>query len=650
MEAQPIRFTSSFYGITPEVRSKADIPTAIAIDPVPENLTLNQTNLCACSKCRAYIGPHSKIDMNTRTWTCAFCKTSNNLPIENMQILDNCELPTQTITPPRSMYIIDCSSSALNGLIQTIIPELEARLKGKCKNVCVALLAEGLHVIGPNGGITSYPDLEEIEIPPKYFHEEFPSLELFNNLQTDKRGPFIMSALNVAINSVGNNGRVFVATSFRTAEKDCFNTVNVNAEGAAIRGVNYEVIQELLHKFRQNLVTLNMLIAPGNTTLIDCATFARFCVETGGRCEYLTKPGFYSFSEALDRLLQPKIVGSFSISCIDTILPSIGISQHSPSGFMVTKGESLVFPFGLDPNNPSGEINSQLSVTEYDIDGQVRKFVYNKTIRTTDVLTDIFKEIDQDVILKYISNTLIYLFKIGHEFSSLKGSCLALLKPMFMSYRIHVSRSPNRFSSIVLPKSLNTILIKCLGILKSTALAQSISYDERAIQMMQMSQMTPNQLALAACPVLTDVTEFVANGGDIIRLPLTESSLRPGKILILDNGFYTHLWLGNELNKELVQATFMKPAQSLVDELIPFQTDQSRRLFSLLRGNFRMSKQDAQSDYLFRQRMIEDDNNKLPSYSAFTGELHSITLPQRKEDKITTKLWDFAVSIFTTND
>ena len=64
----------------------------------------------------------------------------------------------------------------------------------------------------------------------------------------------------------------------------------------------------------------------------------------------------------------------------------------------------------------------------------------------------------------------------------MKDYALGLLKPIFFSYRYHVSRNPNRFNSLVMPNSLKLLPYQVLGILKSTAFSQGISFDERGFQ------------------------------------------------------------------------------------------------------------------------------------------------------------------------
>lgn len=646
METEPIRFTTNSYGTTLQQRSLAEVPPAVVISPLLSNIEYTKTKLCKCTQCNAFICPSSNVDLQTRTWKCNFCNTMNNLPIENINIQDNCELESTDLKPSKTMIIIDGTSSAIStGLLPRIYQDLETLLAGKITNVCVALLTDTLNVLGPNGSISTFVDLEDSIIPPKYFLKELPSLALFQKYHGTRKGPYTVSALETAIKSVGPGGRVFAAVSYRSDEKKDFKVPSMQAEAPSLRGVNYEELSPLITLYKQFNVNLSMLIAPGGSTLIDCASFARFCSETGGRCEYISKTGFNTFYSALERFFQPRLTCKLYLTGAETILPSLGTSQHSHTHFSVLKGESLVFPFGFKQENVAN-VHAQLVITKFDLDGSSSIYVNNKTITNTSDLQEIFRNCDQNAILKYITNSLINLFLIDTEIDHLKELCLAFLKPIFMSYRVNVSRSPRRLSSIVLPKSLDWLVVRCLGILKSTVFMQCISYDERAVQMSLLSAKPPEAVALCGYPKLKDITAFVWHGGEITERRLMESQCTKGKLLLLDNGFSTWLWLGDDLDKDLVLKTFGKPAQSLVEELVQIDTEQNERLFSVMYGNLRMMKQSTQSETTFTQRMVEDSHKRLPSSSDFMHNLHTVTLPQRSEEKVTNIIWKYAKSFF----
>ena len=630
---EALRFTTSFFGETPELRKKAFIHPGIIVDLFPQNFETTKSNLCQCSKCNSFIHPHCDIDFQNHTWKCTFCDQINSLPVDTMNIQQNNEIIKAPIEPPKSLYIIDGSGpSRFSGLFEKTLKSLEIKLKD-AKNVCICVLTTMLNILGKDGRIHTFPDLDDCIIPPSCFlSSPLPSFESLYNVSTDKKGPYVFSALEVAARSVGNSGRVFLATSYKTVEKQ--QQYLQFDENSTIRGADFDMFKDLIKKFQKESIIVSILYLQTSTILVHIASYSRLAAETGGKLEYLTKIALLGIDDVIDRLIGTRYHCSIKISNSQNgcqILPSLGLSTHNPNGFSCIDKMCFTFPFVLPEKMMTfTTLFCQLVVDKYDLEGNHSTVVITKPIGSTTDLHKVFTFCDSNCLVKYISNSLISLFIIGHDLDEFLELALALLKPMFESYRIHVSRSPNRLSSLVMPKSLQFVPLYTLGLLKSTVFSQCILYDERAGQMSRLNTMSPEEVVLFAYPTLSDVTAFVWHGGEITPLKLTDTELREKKLLLLDNGMCTWLWIGENLDKGLCQVAFAKPSQVLVDEVVQNESDQSRRLFSLVKGNFRHILQGTSSALVFRSRMVEDSQKDYPSSIGFIAELHKITLPKKK--------------------
>ena len=639
-----LRFTTSFFGQSPEARSKAFVHPGIIVDLFPKDFQPRKSNLCQCTKCNAFIHSQCDINYSNHIWTCTFCNTVNSLPIDSMDIQENIEIEKTQIEPPKSMYIIDGSGPSINsGLFEETLKRLEILLKD-AKNVCICVLTTVLNVLGRDGKIHTFPDLTDATIPPNCFiSAPLPSFKSLYEVPKDKRGPHVLTCLEVAANSVGHGGRVFMSISFKSTEKGFLTDTPMQPtqqkspnlltydENTSVRGVDFDSFKYLVDMYKNNSILCSILFCQTSSQMVDVASYSRFCAETGGKLEYITPIALLHMDDIMSRFIGPRYLCSIRLSnngC--DILPSLGLSQLNPRGFSCTGKSCYTFPFSFTDKLLTFEtIDCQLVTEKYGLDGSHSTIVTTKTIRATNDLNEVFKYCDCNCLVKYISSSLISLFIRGHDLDEMKGLALALLKPMFETYRIYVSRSPNRYSSLVMPKSLQYVPLYTLGVLKSTIFTQCIAYDERAGQLSRMNTMTPEEVTLFAYPTLSDVTAFVWHGGEIVPLKLTDSELREKKLLLLDNGISSWLWIGENLDKSLCQVAFAKPSQVLVDKVIRNETEQSQRLFTLVKGNFRHILQGTSSEFVFRTRMVEDAQKNYPSSVGFITELHKITLPQK---------------------
>ena len=631
MTFEPLRFTSYFYGQTPEARSKAFIHQAVVANLKLDSINAVYTKISQCRHCQGYLNPESNLNMRNHTWTCTFCGKNNDLPIENQNIQAEMKYSHAKVLPPKSIYIVDGSSSARsNEFFEKTLAELQILLKD-ARNVCVCVLTSMLHVIDQNGNIHTFPDLEGCVIPETYFmNSPLPSFSPLINLPTDKRGPYTYTALEVALKSVGYGGRVFAAVSYKSSEETERKIMFKDDENTTIRGKSVDEIMPLIKQYKQFHVICSFLVCPSKSYLLDAGTLGRFAMETGGRMEYITGNfGIRNLHEVLQKFTCARIVCRLLAKGAN-ILPSLGVVAYNPNCYSTLDGTSFVFPLVVNEKSTTGNVIVQAYVQKMEVSGENTTYIITRGIQATNDLAEIFRSADYEALLKFVTASLCGLFTIGHNIHELEGLALALLKPMLESYRIHVSRSPNRLSTMVLPSSLRFLPLMTLGILKSTVFTQSIIYDERAGQFARMNEMSPSELVQFAYPTLLDITAYVWHGGETTPLHLNDSELKEKKLIILDNGISTWLWIGENLDKELCMQTFNKCSQVLVESVDPQETEQSKRLFEYVKGNFRHVLMGSSSDCIFRSRMVEDNNNKLPSAVGFLSELHKVTLPPRR--------------------
>lgn len=628
----PIRFSSLKYGRTKERRQKSDIPTALITNILPKKLPESEMKFVdQCIKCGAYINPACHIDETTKLWKCVFCENQSPNPVQSSidgVIPSDFYLRLEHREPYKSLFIIDATSTSRSmNFIDLLVRCFERVMPKESRNVAFGLLTSGLTILGPNETLVSIPDLDDAIIPPNCFFNYLPSLDPLLKVSLDREGPDVLKALQVGSNSVGDNGKIFIAFTFQPKGDIAFKFANIEAENAILKGINYTnpKIIEIQKILTQKHIQVDFLISQKMAKTVDAATFSRLCASLGGRIDYITPWQFKDIDSVMKQFLCSKIVGTIKSSKDIEIQPSLGIVKHSPAGFSVPDGSCFVFPFKFVTDYVR-DVVVQLVAMEYQNDGSVLQHVYTRGAYLSDDLDEIFKNSDVYTLIKFISSSMLDQFYISsNTLATLTDHSLSLLKPIYYTYRYYVSQSPTKLQNLVSPTVLEHLPLLALGILRSTPFSQGTLYDERAVELFKIHEMSPEMLLKVAKPSLYNITEHVKNNDEIVNIEFIEKNMDGPVILLLDTGFSTWLWVGNGFSNEFCKKTFDAATNNLIEELKELESEENKRIFRLIKGNFRLFVHNK-TDIIFRSRIIEEPANKLPSYNQFVSKLHRLTL------------------------
>lgn len=623
----PLLFTTNKIPRTVPLRQKLQIPYGAVFSPLSCATSVFNFSPPRCSSCGAYLTPGSPS-------MCVFCRASSD-SVYGTVIPESCEFEIQNgeQQKSKSIFLIDASSIPHDSeVMRKVLEVILLSIPNDSTNLAFIMLTNELTFLMEGNKIGVITDLKDAIIPQNAFLKKKPkNLYTLINFPHKMKGPDLIGALKILEKAMGKYDNLFMFINSVPSGDVSLSRVNVEAESIALRGPNYEsIFKDFEMKFRRKGVTVDAFVYSLSSRLIDCPSINKFCSGTGGKMFYMNSSQEYNIENVLLRFLKQKhAICQMKISDNAKFLPSLGIIQHNPNSFIISTYDSLTFPIVM-PNNLNSQVIIQAVVQFLDDDGKIKRRVYTRSIDVTDDLSMAVNEINGSVVLKYISSSLIGLFynqKI--PLSKMKDYALGLLKPIFFSYRYHVSRNPNRFNSLVMPNSLKLLPYQVLGILKSTAFSQGISFDERGFQFGAIDNMEPDELLNVGFPQLMEITSFIQNQGEIMLLSLSEIELKTDRLIMLFDNFTTYVWVGRNIDQSLCEKIFGVSNPYLVKEIKPFDNEESMRFYSLLRGNIRLFREDENNtNLILLNRFVDDSSPSMPSYALWLSQLHRISLPQ----------------------
>ena len=624
------KFSTKTYGRSEILREKAPIPPSFCFNINLNDFNLLDSPLPQCISCNSFISEYSNIDKYTKKWKCNFCSTISENPLINENIITNSKWILKEKSTQKTIFFIDGSSSGRNSnLFSYLLDNLIETLGNNVKNVAFAIITKKLSILMPKGHVMTFCDLDSAIIPPNcFFNSPLPSLKPLLDIKHDSEGPDIFSALKIGYNSVGKIGRIILCFSYFSINNTQFKRYNIENENTCLRGINFnEEVQNICDLYSSKGIRADFLICSNNNKLLDLSTFSKFSSNLGGVIEYISQQQFIYFKQILFKFINnltcENIIKSNKFI---NILPSLSISTKKSSIFLLNLNSNIIFPFQFNLKTLEEVYFQSLSYI-HQFNGDIIVTVSTYLLNFTDDLSLIYKNIDYSILLKYISSSLISLFfTMNQSLSKMLEPSLGILKPIFQGYIYNVSISPTRFTNLVMPSSLNQLPKCIIGLLKSPIFVPGISFDERSFLLFLLSEINPEKLIHFSNPLLFNITKYIKNGEEVESKKLSESSLSNKDIFLLDMEFFSWLWIGSQIEKELCIKTFGKSTPIIIEQILPLGTIESNRLFSLLKGNFRFIIENKFGEQLFRDRMIEDGINNLPSYLMFLSNLHKLTL------------------------
>jgi hypothetical protein len=616
MDSQPIRLTTYIIPRTKDLQDKASFPFAVLVNPDPPNFRPEHCSIDPCPQCGAY--PAAGMPPSP---DCLFCRA----PVQSSppEVPVDAEFALPPRPPPRTVFLVDASSvSRSNGFLSAVLAAFSAY---PARNVAVLLISDQISFLLPHGVMGVLADLSDPVLPPSAFLDQLPD-RIRPFPEPWDRGPDIVAALDLASMVVGPFGRVCLFLAGVPTGSISFSRVKVEAESAALRGPNFSKEFELIAKrLQQQHAVFDAFVEMLTSRLVDCATFGRLAVETGGRLKSVNASQAWCLSEAIAQFLRTEHAICQVRVSQGRLLPSLGARQHNPKSFQIAVPNCVVFPLQLPPNLHGPLVVQTVSVVGA---GDLKIRVSTRILEVSDEIGLIFGHSECQSVLKYATSSLLSMFFLQKSpLSRMRTIMLAILKPLFESYRYHVSRSPNRLYNLVMPSSLKLLPKYALGIVKCTALVAGISMDERGYELFRLNEMMPEELVAVAYPHMADLCGFFRQNEALQPLVLAESQLASDRLVLLRDGFASFLWVGRQLDRELCMRVFGKPSSYTVERLEPLDTDENRKVHSLLVGNVRVFVEGRGLTPLFLDRLVEDGGQCQCSYLAWLSELNNVSLP-----------------------
>ncbi|XP_067937652.1 protein transport protein Sec24C-like [Watersipora subatra] len=467
-------------------------------------------------------------------------------------------------------------------------------------------------------------------------------------------GPVIQAGLD-ALKSAGCPGKLFVFhTSLPTADAP---GVLQNRDDRKLLGTEKEntiltPAGTFYSSLGQECVThgcgVDLFLFPNS--YIDIATIREVPRMTGGdiyRYEYFTAD---SHGTRFINDLKSAVSKQIAFDCIVRVRTSTGIRPVDFVGNFYMSNTTDVEMAVVDSDktfcceikhddklNEGDGVYVQVAMLFTSITGQRRLRIHNLSLNVCSLMTEMFKNVEQDTLINFLSKTAVR-DQLEKTPKVVRERIMTQCAEILACYRRNCA-NPSSAGQLILPESMKLLPLYTNCIIKSDALqaGSDISTDGRGYLMHLVMSLDVNSSVPFFYPRLLPLHTLDVNS-DALPTPIrcsTDRLLDTGAYL-LENGLSMFLWLGYNLNQEFIQDVFGvgSLAQINIETCILLELDnpRSQRINQIVskvrsqRSRFMKLTIVRQRDKLepwFNHFLVEDKGtNGSPSYVDYLCHIH----------------------------
>lgn len=417
----------------------------------------------------------------------------------------------------------------------------------------------------------------------------------------------------------------------------------------------------------------------GSSAYADLSTIGETTRMTGGQFYYYPSFNIHNHGEQLFRELYRNVARESGYDGLLKVRTSSGINQDFESGHFLKSSETdiavthiscdtaMYVEFQIDEKlKENDQALFQCAYLYTNKQGKRIIRIHNLRLYATAGIQKIFKGADLDAILNALTRKAIV--KIPQD--TVKASRTQILQQaadILAAYRLHCVAKSTNLGQLVLPEALRFLPVYVLGLLKSPLFGQlkpgslyPVLHDARAFLISIYKSMNLKDLPTLIYPLMYKIHSLVEHPlfgtldqyGNVFFPGMarpSNRSLLPKSVLLIDTVDKLFLWIGSEVNPEIVE-DLLSPeenAPEVFNLLIPLskkETDLSERLFAILSSR-QLQRMMSPEIFIVRQGssmethllpyLVEDVHNparepKDMDYGDFLRNLHNMITTKNK--------------------
>ncbi|XP_041124155.1 protein transport protein Sec24C-like isoform X5 [Polyodon spathula] len=279
----------------------------------------------------------------------------------------------------------------------------------------------------------------------------------------------------------------------------------------------------------------------------------------------------------------------------------------------------------------------QCAVLYTSCSGQRRLRVHNLSVNCCTQLADLYRNCDTDTLINFFAKYACRSI-LSSPTKTVRDTLINQSAHILSCYRKNCA-SPSSAGQLILPECMKLLPVYLNCVLKSDMLQPSadISLDDRAYLRQLVTSMDVAESHVFFYPRLLPLQKLDVEGDSLpTAVRASEERLSKGGLYLLENGLHLFLWVGANVQQELLQSVFNTPSFGQIDpsmtNLPVLNNPYSQRLRAIIES-FRVQrprymklmvvKQDDKLELIFKHFLVEDKSaSGGASYVDFLCHMH----------------------------
>ncbi|XP_034777967.2 protein transport protein Sec24C-like isoform X1 [Acipenser ruthenus] len=279
----------------------------------------------------------------------------------------------------------------------------------------------------------------------------------------------------------------------------------------------------------------------------------------------------------------------------------------------------------------------QCAVLYTSCSGQRRLRVHNLSVNCCTQLADLYRNCDTDTLINFFAK-YAYRSILNSPTKTVRDTLINQSAQILSCYRKNCA-SPSSAGQLILPECMKLLPVYLNCVLKSDILqpGADISLDDRAYLRQLITSMDVAESHVFFYPRLLPLQKLDVKGDSLpTAVRASEERLSKGGLYLLENGLHLFLWVGANVQQELLQSVFNTPSFGQIDpsmtNLPVLDNPYSRRLRAIIESfraqrprymKLMLVKQDDKLELIFKHFLVEDKSmSGGASYVDFLCHMH----------------------------
>ncbi|XP_028916148.1 protein transport protein Sec24C isoform X2 [Ornithorhynchus anatinus] len=269
--------------------------------------------------------------------------------------------------------------------------------------------------------------------------------------------------------------------------------------------------------------------------------------------------------------------------------------------------------------------------------GQRRLRIHNLSLNCCTQLADLYRNCETDTLINYLAK-LAYRGVLSSPVKTVRDSLISQCAQILACYRKNCA-SPSSAGQLILPECMKLLPVYLNCVLKSDVLqpGAELTTDDRAYVRQLVTSMDVAETNVFFYPRLLPLMKIsLENEAEPPAIRASEERLCKGDVYLLENGLNLFIWVGANVQQNVVQSLFSVPSfgqiSSGLSSLPVLENPFSKRVRALVDG-FRAQrsrhmklivvKQEDKLEMLFKHLLVEDKSlSGGASYVDFLCHMH----------------------------